>query len=118
MHSQIQPRPTICQRPNNHEYGKCALTYQHSKKDCNRESVFDKIPSFSACSECDRPFLKQNSEERFGDYLYCTIGYMGTVLDAAQSYHNFDLCSDCNIKHFDSIRDEFEDEISDPERFD
>lgn len=83
--------------------------------DCNKEPFFEKVPDYETCMECDHLFLEEDSRERFMDYLYCNIGYAGSMLEAAGYRYNHNLCSDCNISHFEDIQDEFEDEMTDPD---
>lgn len=71
------------------------------------------------CVECNNEYDENEVEFDFGDILMEKYGYQGDILDAAViSYTHYGFCSECLAKMFEGCRDEFEDEISDPERFD
>ena len=71
------------------------------------------------CFECNDEYDENEVEDDFGDILIEKYGYQGDVLEAAVlSYTHYGFCSSCLAKMFESCRDEFEDEFSDPERFD
>lgn len=67
------------------------------------------------CKWCNSSYNEDDSRDTFGDYLYCDLGYGGSILENAMtaSYDPL-LCGDCNISKFNDFRDEFEDRISDP----
>ena len=71
------------------------------------------------CNECNREYDEEEVYWDFGDILMEKYGYQGDILEAAIStrcYYGF--CAECLGKMFERGREEFEDEVSDPDRFD
>jgi hypothetical protein len=66
------------------------------------------------CADCDKVYDENSAKEEYDDFLYSELGYQGDVLEAAQSYFEYDFCGECNIRWFKAMKDEFEDNYGEP----